>query len=202
METALMDPSLTQVVQWLLHYKYFVLLPIVMLEGPIITIIAGFLASLGYLDLLLAYVVVVGGDLIADSIYYAAGRWGKEHLLGRWGKHVGLTRERITRLQDYFAKHKGKTLVGGKFTLGIGAPILAAAGMAKVPYWEFLGINLLATLPKSLILLLIGFFFGRGYTRISRYLDYTALGMLALAGLFIILYLTMRRVAGKFSRRE
>jgi len=199
---SLMDPSLNQIMQWLLHYKYIVLLPVVAIEGPIITVIAGFLASLGYLDFLLAFTVVVAGDLMADSVYYALGRWGKERLLGRWGRYVGLTRERITQLDNYFEKHKVKTLIGGKFTLAIGTPILAAAGVAKVPYWEFLGINLLATMPKSLIFLLIGFFFGSGYTRISKYLDYTALGMIGLAGVFVVLYFIIRRVAGKLPSGE
>jgi membrane protein DedA with SNARE-associated domain len=64
-----MDPSLTEVVQWLLYYKYFVLFPIMVVEGPIITIIAGFLVSLGHLNGLAAYAVLVAGDVTGDSIY-------------------------------------------------------------------------------------------------------------------------------------
>jgi membrane protein DedA with SNARE-associated domain len=51
--------SLIQVIGWLVHYKYVVLFPIMVVEGPIITVLAGFLASLGSLNLLAAYSIVV-----------------------------------------------------------------------------------------------------------------------------------------------
>lgn len=198
----LMIFSLAQVMQWLLHYKYFVLFPVMVVEGPIVTIIAGFLSSSGYLNIFVAYVVVVIGDLVGDSIYYAGGRWGRKRFVSRWGRYVGVTIERIMQLQEYFAKHKAKTLIVAKLSHAIGAPVLVAAGVANVPYWQFVGINFLATLPKSLVLLLIGFYFGRGYARISEYLDYTALGMIALAALLIMLYLMKKKIHKNLSNKE
>jgi len=198
----LMDFSLTLVVQWLLHYKYFILFPGVAVEGPVVTIIAGFLSSLGYLNIFLVYGIVVIADLCADSIYYAAGRWGRERVLGRWGRFLGVTTEKIMRLQVYFARHKGKTLIIAKLTHAIGAPILVAAGVAGVRYWEFVGFNFVATLPKSFFLLLIGFYFGHSYTKISRYLDYTALAMLGLAALCIMFWLIMKKISKNFFNKE
>ncbi len=171
-------------------------------EGPIITVIAGFLSSLGYLNLFMAYAVVVIGDLIGDSIYYSVGRWGRNFILRRWGRYVGITMKRIMRLQEYFAKHKGKTLVVGKISHAFGAPILVAAGVANVPYWEFAGINCLATLPKSLALLLIGFYFGKAYAKINAYFDYAEIGLVALAALLFILYFITKRITKNFFNKE
>jgi len=171
-------------------------------EGPMITVIAGFLSSLGYLDILVVYLFVVIGDLVGDSIYYAGGRWGRKRFVRRWGRYVGVTMERIMQLQEYFAEHKGKTLIVAKLSHAIGAPVLVAAGVANVPYWQFVGINFLATLPKSLVLLLIGFYFGKGYAKISEYLDYTALGMVALAALLIMLYLMKKKIHKNLSNKE
>lgn len=194
--------SLTQVMQWLLHYKYFVLFPVMVVEGPMITVIAGFLSSLGYLNIFVVYVVVVIGDLVGDSIYYAGGRWGRKRFVRRWGRYVGIRMERIMQLQEYFAKHKAKTLIVAKLSHAIGAPVLVAAGVANVPYWQFVGINFLAALPKSLVLLLIGFYFGKGYAKISEYLDYTALGTVALAALLIMLYLIKKKIHKNLSNKE
>jgi membrane-associated protein len=202
METALMDPSLTQVVQWLLHYKYFVLFPIMVVEGPIITIIAGFLVSLGHLDVLATYAVLVVGDVTGDSIYYAIGRWSKGPVFGRWGRFLGLTEKRMKGLETYFHHHKAKTLIIGKWSHAVGAPVLAAAGLARVPYGQFLAINFLATLPKTLLLLLIGFYFGRSYPRIATYLDYTAIAMIALACFLAVLYVVMKMISKKFFNKR
>jgi membrane-associated protein len=193
---------LQQVAQLIFSYKYLVLFPVMVVEGPIITVIAGFLVSLGHLNGLATYVVLVAGDVTGDSIYYVIGRWSKGPFLGRWGRFLGITERRLRQLEKYFYRHKTKTLLIGKWSHAIGAPVLAAAGLARVPYEQFLAINFLATLPKTLLLLLIGFYFGRSYKRIAAYLDYTAIVMIALASLLVVLFVVMKVISRHFFNRE
>jgi membrane-associated protein len=201
-EGEVMVIPLQEVAQWIFSYKYLVLFPVMVVEGPIITIIAGFLVSLGHLNGLATYLVLVAGDVTGDSIYYAIGRWSKGPFFGRWGRFWGLTERRLRQLEKYFYRHKTKTLLIGKWSHAIGAPILAAAGLARVPYEKFLAINFVATLPKTLLLLLIGFYFGRSYKRIATYLDYTAIVMIALAALLVVLFVVMRVISRHFFNRE
>ena len=98
--------SLSQILGWLIQYKYIVLFPIMVFEGPIITILAGFLSSLGYLNIFIAYGIVVMGDIVGDSLYYAAGRWSKQFIFTRWGRYIGVTTERMTLLRRFFARHR------------------------------------------------------------------------------------------------
>src|SRR6266498_108866 len=163
-----------QLISWLEHYKYFVLFPIVVVEGPIITIIGGFLASLGYLRLTIALPVVVAADLVGDSIYYAFGRWGGRRFIDRWGHYFGATAERVEKLEGHFHRHQGKTLVIGKLSHAVVIVILLAAGVARVPYGKFVWYNFIGTLPKSLLFLLIGYYFGRSYEQFNAYLNYYA----------------------------
>lgn len=187
--------SFSQIIQGLIYYKYWILFPIVIVEGPIITIISGFLSSLGYLNIFIVYGVVVFGDVAGDIIYYASGRWGRSWFLERWGRYIGITADRIRQMEKHFENHSGKTLIAGKLSHAIGGVILVTAGVAKVPFWKFVWFNFIATLPKTLVLLLIGFYFGRAYAEFSRYLNYTSFAMIALALLFAIIYLIMRKVS-------
>lgn len=189
---------LQEVMLWILSYKYFILFPVMVIEGPIVTILAGLLVSLGHLNGPTAYVVLVAGDVTGDSLYYAIGRWSKGAIMGRWGRCLGVTEGRVGKLETFFCHHKAKTLLIGKWSHAVGAPVLVAAGLAKVPYGQFLTLNLLATLPKTLLLLLIGFYFGRSYTRIAIYLDYTAAGMIATAFLLLGLYVVTKMTSRKF----
>lgn len=150
-----------------------------MFEGPIVTVIAGFLASAGNINPYIAYGVIIVADLVGDSMYY---------VLGRWGKHIGIKPGSIGTIETHFAKHTIKTLLFGKLTHAIGAGILFGAGVARVPYRTFLWYNLLPTLPKSLALLVIGYYFGHAYATINRYFDYTAIAMVALAVVGILIY--------------
>jgi len=164
-------------------------------EGPIVTILAGFLASLGYVNLFLVYLIIVAGDVTGDCIWYAAGRWGRRGFSGRWGKYTGITPERLLRIERHFEKHAGKTLLLGKLTHAVGSLVLVGAGVARVKPRRFILFNLMATVPKSLALLLFGYYFGKAYGQAGNVLNYLALGMIALTVLGAIAYLIPRRFA-------
>ena len=186
--------DLNNIVSWLLYYKYAVLFPITIIEGPIITIIAGFLSSQGYLNIFAIYGVVVAGDIVGDVIYYLIGSYGGRRFITRWGYLFRLSMEEITKLENHFANHSGKTLLFGKISHAIGAPILVAAGMAKIPLEKFVWFNFWATLPKSLVLLAIGYYFGRAYQEIDRYIGYGNLIIFSLAIIAVIIYFLVKKI--------
>ena len=124
------------VIGWLLAYRYVILFPLVVIEGPIVTILAGFLASLGQFNLFICYPLIVVADVIGDLFMYAQGRWGGKPAVERWGHHFGIKPEIIVRLEEHFKKHPGKTLIFGKISHFFGGPVLIAAGMARMPLSE------------------------------------------------------------------
>lgn len=176
-------------------YTYVVLFPLTIVEGPIVSILAGFLCSLGFANLYLVFPMIVAGDIAGDCLWYAVGRWGRKGFGGRWSKYLGVTPERLRRIEQHFDSHSGKTLVLGKLTHGLGALVLLGAGVAGVRLRRFVVFNLLATVPKSLALLLVGYFLGQAYGKAASALNYVALGMVALAVLSLVAYVIPRRLA-------
>jgi membrane protein DedA with SNARE-associated domain len=140
---------------------------------------------------------VVVGDLVGDSIYYMIGRKGRR-FIGRWGKYIGINEKRVEQIENHFKKHSAKTLIAGKLSQGVGAIILVAAGLAKMPFKEFIWYNLAATLPKSMILLLVGYYFGRAYVEWNSYLGYTTFIMIGLAVLLLAIYFIVKKTAKKY----
>lgn len=92
-----------QIIFLLNAHKYLFLFPVVV-EGPIITVIGGFLSSLGLLNKFIAYAVVVVGDIVGDIMYYALGYYGRQRFVKRWGRFLGITFERVERLEKHFEK--------------------------------------------------------------------------------------------------
>ena len=162
---------LQQILLWLSAYKYFALFPLAVAEGPIITVIAGFFASLGYLNFWFAYIIIVIGDLAGDAVHYSFGRWGGRKFINRWGKYLGAGPGQIETIKKQFDKRGDKLLFIGKMSHGIGGAFLIAAGLIKMPFDKFIFANMLATLIKSLVLLLLGFYFGHALTTINNYLE-------------------------------
>jgi len=185
--------TLDGIIQLLLQYKYIILYPIASLEGPTVSVVAGVLAWKGILSFWLSYVVLVAADLTGDTFYYSIGRWGGRRFINRWGHYVGLHAERLAAVQEHFRKHSGKTIVFGK-TQAWGSLILAAAGITEMPFGRFIWLNFIATLPKSLIFLGIGYYLGHIYNVVTlkEYVDYGGLFLLV-AGLIIIFFFFRKR---------
>ena len=181
-------PSLDQIVQLLVHFRYLILYPIAVLEGPIISIIGGFLVSRGYLNFIVTYLVLAAGDLTGDFIYYTIGRWGGQHFIKRWGARFGLNAERMAKVDQHFFDHGGKTLLFGKWTQTVGAPILVTAGVIRMPLKKYFLYNTLGQIPKSLVLIVIGYYFGKAYNKWDRYLNEISLVVLIIIILIVVIY--------------
>ena len=194
-----MDPASTIFVSWLLKYRYLAIFPLTVIEGPIVTVLIGFFVSLNVFNPLLAFAVIVAGDLIGDALHYSVGRWGGRSFLARWGRFIGLPLKKIEPLERAFAKQGNKLLFTGKMLHGIGGAFLVAAGLVHMPFRDFILSNFWATLAKSAILLIIGYSFGQGLTHIKSLLDALAFGTAAAAALSILIYFFYLRGRSKNS---
>jgi membrane protein DedA with SNARE-associated domain len=187
-----------QAFAWLTTYSYIALLPIAIVEGPIISVIAGFVVSLGQMNFWIAYGILVAGDIIGDILYYSLGRWGGIVLVEKYGHRFGATPERMEKVEKVFRRHAGKTLLFGKWGHALGFPIIVTAGIVHENIWEFIGFVALGTIPKSLALLLVGFYFGQSFRLIDKYFDYGVVGMIAIAILVAAAYWLVKKYTGEY----
>lgn len=192
-----MTLSLAQIYDIIAQYQYLILFPIVAIEGPITMVICGFLIAQGLMNFYLAFIIIVVADVSGDILYYALGRWGRKGFLDKWGKYIGLPPDKLAGLENHFKNYSGKTLLVSKFAHGIGTMFLVAAGAAEMPLKKFTLYNFLGTVPKSLMLLFIGYFFGQAVARISRYFDYIALSTFSLAIGLAIGYFAIQKLSKK-----
>ncbi len=184
------------------HYRYWIIFPIAIFEGPIIIIISGFLVSLGYLNGVIAYAVVVTADIIGDSLYYSLGRfWGKSHFIKKVGKYIGYDESSEKFIEEHFRKHKIKTFLIGKVSHGLGGTIQVASGIAKVTYKEFVWLSLLGTAPKALGLLVLGYYLGSYYEQINGYLHNIALISFGVFVL-ILMYVISKKIKNNFLKNK
>ncbi len=184
------------------HYKYWIIFPIAVFEGPIIIIISGFLVSLGYLNGWIAYLVVIIADMIGDSLYYSIGRfWGKSKFIKRIGKYIGYDEESEKYIEDHFRRHKIKTFMIGKVTHGLGGTIQIASGIAKVTYAEFFWLSLIGTAPKALGLLILGYYLGSYYENINNYLQNIALISVSIFAL-VLLWVISNKLKNNFLKKK
>ena len=164
-------------------------------------IITGFLVYLKTLSFPVAFIIMVIADLIGDSIYYLIGRYGKENFIRKYGKYIGINMEREQGVENYFAMHTLRTLLIGKFAHGVGSFVLAAAGLAKVQFRKLLAINIFSTAVKTMILMLIGYYYGSVYLRLNIYIN--LIGLVVLVSCIIIyVFFLKRKVLSSISKSD
>lgn len=151
-------------------YGMLVIAPLAVLEGPVVSIVAGYLVKLGLIGAPLTFAVLVLGDLVGDVILYTLGRRGRAGVALPWLSAFGVTRRRLARVLRAFRANGGRILIIGKLTHTAGFAVLLAAGMARMPFFRFLGLSLLATLPKVAVLMTLGWFYGRVADRVGNWL--------------------------------
>jgi len=184
------------IITLLTHYKYLILFPLAIVEGPIIAIIAGFLCTNGFMNPLLVFPIIVLGDMIGDSLLYSLGRWGMPTFFRKIGHRLGLTPERVDRARVYFDANPEKTISLSKITLGIGVAGIYIAGNAKIPYPKFIRICGVTSMIQYFVYLGIGLTFGHAYLLINHYLNYIA-SFFIVTALVILLFFYLKSMLKK-----
>ena len=171
------------------NYGIAILAPLAVIEGPIVTIIAAYLASQSLLRLSDVIVCVILADLVGDGLHYALGRYGLNKLSPKWRNRFGLSRGRLATLIRAFRKNGVRMVLIGKITHAAGFAVLIAAGAARMPFGRFILANLVATIPKSLAFVAVGYLFGSAHERIALWFSNATLALIGLGAFGFVIWL-------------
>jgi membrane-associated protein len=178
------------------QYKYLILFPLSIVEGPIVIVIAGFLCSCGILNPLFVFPIIVIGDMIGDFIYYSLGRWSQRRFLEKLINRLGVQQGKLESVRIFFQGNPGKTILFSKIFLGVGILGLVMAGNAKLPFRIFLRMCLIVTLAQSAVYLSIGLLFGQAFIQINQYLNWlAATGIISFLAILVFLGIRSLRKA-------
>lgn len=160
--------SVESLIAALVASKYVLLSVGTFFEGPVVMMGAGFLLHLGQVAFLPAYIAVVVGDFVADLVWYWVGYFAARRAIERFGHWVGATPRVIEHVELLFKKYDTKILTISKLTMGFGTgtATLLTAGMLRISFLRYAVVNLLAGLAWTLLLMVLGYFFGNLYALI------------------------------------
>lgn len=174
-------------------YGLLIIAPVALLEGPVVSVISGYLAKGGLVKLPQTFSVLVLADLLGDCIVYAIGRRGRARVALPWLAACGVTRRRLAQVLRSFRTKGGRILVVGKLTHSAGFAVLLAAGMARMPFLRFFALNLLATLPKVAVFMGLGWWFGQIADRVGNWLLAGTILLLLCGGIAIAVHILSRK---------
>ncbi len=166
-----------------------------------ITSAAAFAAALGYFNIFIVLALSVAGDLVGDFIYYGIGYFGRVKFVEKYGHHVGLTERRLKHMERLIKKHPKKTLAAVKLAPILPAPGLMMVGAARMPVTRYTWITFLVTLPKTILFMLLGYYFGAAYDGISRVFENGQYFILIAVGIIVVSFYAYKKLSAVVSTR-
>lgn len=136
--------------------------------GEVTVIVGGVVAGQGKIAVVpliaLVWVAAVAGDVVS----YALGRRLGRGFLEKHGKRVKITPERLDRVEDFFARRGGLTILVGRF-IGFVRPIAPfLAGSTRMPFRTFVPYDVLAAGVWSATFVLLGYVFWQSFDQVAK----------------------------------
>jgi membrane protein DedA with SNARE-associated domain len=121
---------------------------------------AGFVAGQALLDLRLVFIVVIASAVSGDCCGYLIGRTGGQRLLEWLATTFPFMRKRYERLQLFFRTHGSKAVFMARFITGVRFMAGPMAGACGMPFFQFLGWNVLGAMVWCSLVVTVGYLVG------------------------------------------
>jgi membrane protein DedA with SNARE-associated domain len=131
-------------------------------------LLAGALASRGVTSYWPTLVAGYSGVLLGDVLIHHWGkRMGRAAYSQKWVQKV-LSAERQEKLRQHFARHGFLTIVVGRHTPVLRAPVFFLAGASRVPLWKFALADAISAAITVPIVVTLGYLFAENLDVIRR----------------------------------
>lgn len=158
-------------VEWAANNRYVLLLIGMFVEGPASTIAGGVAAAFGVMNLPAVLVLAAIGNLIPDFFFYVLGFLGREKILLKYGRYVGIRKSALERAEKIISHNAAKALVLVKLVPVLGSAGIAAAGSARIKPSIFFPWVISSGVALSSILVLLGYYFGDSYHTLKLFMN-------------------------------
>jgi membrane protein DedA with SNARE-associated domain/membrane-associated phospholipid phosphatase len=136
--------------------------------GEFTVMLGGAVASQGDISLPLIIAITWLAAFAGDSVSFLLGAHLGRGFLVRHGERFRITPERLKRVEDYFARYGGRTILIGRFIGLVRALAPFIAGSSKLPYRNFAPYSILGTGLWSIALLLAGYFAAQSLDQVTK----------------------------------
>lgn len=184
--------SVSLITALILQYRYWILIPLSFIEGPVVAFVAGTLASMGYFDMYFLAALFFIRDVGLDGLYYALGYFGghtafAERMLAK----IHVTDDHLEKVRALWVRRPGMTMLLGKLSYGIASAFIVVAGMVKMPLFIFFKYGILVAILEYGTLLFGGYFLGASFggsaAHVINNIQYViAFATVAISGYYLI----------------
>ena len=167
------------------------------LPGESLLIVASMLASRGDISYVALFLSAWAGAVLGDSIGYLIGRRFGRALLLRYGSKVGLTADRLVRVEAMFARYGPVAVAFARFFDVLRQLNGVVAGSMEMPWRRFVLFNMLGAAQWVLAWTVAGYYVGLHGTEIAALthkIGYAGVAAALIAATAALAVVVLRRI--------
>ncbi|TPW73536.1 DedA family protein [Schumannella sp. 10F1B-5-1] len=140
------------------------------IPSEVILPLAGFLASLGAMNLALVLIAATAGSYLGALVLYALGaRLGLDRAIGLLARLPLVDREDFEKSSDWFRRHGGRSVLFGRLIPGVRSLVSIPAGAQRMPLWRFSLFTIVGSAVWNSLLVGLGAALGSQYELIDEW---------------------------------
>jgi len=173
---------------FLLMFLESTLVPV---PSELVMIPAGYLASKGEMNVVIAIITGTLGSLGGASLnYFLAMRYGRDFLL-KIGKYIFFNEAKLHKVEIFFDRHGSISTFMGRLVLGIRHFISLPAGLARMDFGKFALYTTAGSFIWMCVLVALGYFIGDNEETIKIYAKQIAYitALVMIVGFAIYMYI-------------
>lgn len=197
----LIKGTFSVVLQWVIHNGYPIIFLGAIIEGTTTTVAASLAATMGYFNLAIVFVLALLGEIIGDSIWYTLGYFCRSILIKKPNRFFGISEEKMEKLEKFIEKHPIKIIAAIKLSPFIPVPGLIMVGSSHFPPKKFALVISSIILPKTILFMALGYFFGHAYEKISIYINNGIYAVVILLVVGYLIYYLYKKITKRISKK-
>lgn len=166
---------------------------------------AGYLASLGRMNIYIAFLAGTLGAVAGSCINYFLGKYlggpVVKKLIHRYGRYILLKEDHYEKAESYFEKHGAITTLVGRFIPAVRQLISLPAGIFKMHFGKFIFYTTLGAGTWNAILLAIWYIAGKNDALIKKLTSEIMWILVIVLGTIIALYVAYVKSQAKKLRK-
>lgn len=186
--------STAAIIPFLQANGYPILFILMLVEGPLITIVAGFAASFGIFSPYWLVILAALGNFVPDMAYFLMGKYSRRRFVEKFLHRFGANKALIRKMEHGLKRHAGKAIVFIKITPFIPIPGIILAGFLKLPLRKFALISAACNMAMAILLVAVGFYASRAIVSIIKYFGSMQYIIPILALLAASIYLAWKKI--------
>ena len=184
----------------LLEHKYTFLFLGSAIEGLSTLVLAGFLYSIGSIEMLPTGLAITLGYIVNGFLWYAVGYFAGAKPIDRWVRKDKKGQMIIEKVQEYFERYSGRAIIITKFTFSLTIATMIMAGSLKYNLKKFTLYNFIGSVAWVSLALAVGYFFGASYKFFLIYIKHFVYFLLFFGAAVVLLFGVKKILESAFIR--